>query len=253
MSRSFLLIHGMCCTGDVWRNFQRFYEERGHRVFAPTLRPQDRVRRRPPASLRALRFAQYVDDLDQEIDRIEQQTGGGVTVVGHSMGGLIAQALAERNRPNAAVLISPTATADVRTVLMTGFWTAFAAARAAKLTPAAIFPHRAVADWLVFNQVPAAERDAHHAAMVHESGEAFADFRVHRIDEQKIRIPVLTIAARRDRLVPAVLVRLTAKKYEKIGGAFKEYAHHGHWLYSEPGWETVAADILDWVEASASK
>jgi hypothetical protein len=29
MARSFLLIHGMCCTGDVWRNFRRFFEARG--------------------------------------------------------------------------------------------------------------------------------------------------------------------------------------------------------------------------------
>jgi alpha-beta hydrolase superfamily lysophospholipase len=113
-----------------------------------------------------------------------------------------------------------------------------------------MYPSRAVTDWLVFNQVPHAERDAEHAGMVHESGEAFADFRLHHIDETKIKIPILTVAATRDRLVPAKLVRLTARKYAAIGGELKEYANHGHWLYAEPGWEQPAAEILDWIEAN---
>lgn len=252
MSRSFLLIHGMCCTGDVWRNFRGFYEERDIRVFTPTLRPSERVRRDPPSTLRGLRFANYVEDLEREIDRIEDQTGNPVTVIGHSMGGLLAQALAERNRPNAAVLISPSAPAGVRTTTMTGFWAGFAVAHKLGLVPGAMFPHRVITDWLVFNQVPQAARRSEHRSMVHESLGAFADFRLHHIDETQIRIPMLTIAASRDRLVPAPLVRLTAKKYAAIGGAFMEYENHGHWLYAEPGWETPAADILQWVEANTS-
>jgi alpha-beta hydrolase superfamily lysophospholipase len=250
MARSFLLIHGMCCTGDVWRNFRTFYEARGIRVFTPTLRPLERVRRRPPPGLRALRFAHYIADLEQEIERIEAQTGERVTVIGHSMGGLLAQALAERNRANAVVLISPTAPLGARTFAMRGFWTAFAVAHRMRLVPGAMFPYRTVTDWLVFNQVPLAERDVEHAGMVHEAGEVFADFRLHHIDETQIKVPILTIAALRDRLVPASLVRRTAKKYAAIGGAFKEYANHGHWLYAEPGWQTPAADILEWIEAN---
>jgi pimeloyl-ACP methyl ester carboxylesterase len=250
MSRSFLLIHGMCCTGDVWRNFRTFYEARGVRVFTPTLRPLDRIRRTPPAALRALRFAHYVADLEQEVDRIEAETGDRVSVIGHSMGGLLAQVLAERNRVNAAVLISPTAPAGVRTVAMHAFWAAFAFVHRLRLVPDAMYPHRAIADWLVFNRVPHPERDEHHAGMVHEAAEVFADFRLHHVDETRIQVPILTIAARRDRLVPPALVRLTAKKYEPVGGAFKEYADHGHWLYAEPGWQMPAAEILAWIEAN---
>lgn len=251
MSRSFLLIHGMSCTGTVWANFKAFYEERGIAVFTPTLRPLVRVRRNPPRALRELRFRDYVDDTARELDRIEQQTGRSVTVIGHSMGGLIAQALAERNRPNAAVLISPTPPADVRTERLRRFWRGFTVARALGLVPGALPPLRRVAEKLVFNRVPLEERDAAHRELVHESREVFADFRDHHIDETKIKIPVLTIAARRDRLVTADAVRLTAKKYERVGGAFREYEDHGHWLYAEPGWQTPAQEILAWVEANA--
>jgi alpha-beta hydrolase superfamily lysophospholipase len=249
MARSFLLIHGMCCTGSVWKNFQRFYEERGVRVFAPTLRPELRTRRRPSKGLHALRLADYEADVEQELARIEQLTGGPVTVIGHSMGGLLAQTLAERNRPNAAVFISPTPPADVRTPYFTRFWSRFRTVRSLGLVPRALYPYRFATDYLVFNRVPHAERAAAHAEMVHEAREVFADFDSRHIDEAKIEIPVLTIAATRDRLVTADVVRLTAQKYERVGGHFKEYREHGHWLYGEPGWERPAADILAWVEA----
>ena len=165
------------------------------------------------------------------------------------MGGLLAQVLAERHRANAAVFISPTAPVDARTAQMVGFWAAYKFARGFGLTPRTIVPIRALADLFVFNQVPLAERAAHYTALVCESGEAFADFRVHRIREHRVRIPVLTIGAGCDRLVPPELVRLTAKKYAKVGGAYREYRDQGHWLYAEPGWEKVAADVLHWVEA----
>lgn len=252
MTRDFLLIHGMCCTGEVWSNFRKFYEARGIAVHTPTLRPLERVRRKPPKTLRALRFAHYVDDIEQEIDRIAQQRGSLPTVIGHSMGGLIGQVIAERNRASAVVLISPTAPVDVRDRQLSSFWRGFAIARSLGLVPSALFPYRLVTDYMVFNQVPLERRDAEHAGMVLESREVFADFAMHAIDASKIRIPLLTISARRDRLVPAKIVRMTAKKYEACGGDFKEYKHHGHWLYAEPGWEEVAADILTWVEGRAS-
>lgn len=250
MTRAFLLLHGMCCTGAVWDNFRGFYEARGVRVFAPTLRPELRVRKRPPRDLHALRLADYEADVERELSRIEQLTGGPVTVIGHSLGGLLAQTLAERNRPNAAVFISPSPPADVRTPLSTRFWWGFRRARKLGLVPGALYPYRFVTDRIAFNRVPPAQRALAHAQMVHESREVFADVPARHIDETKIRIPTLTISARRDRLVTPDLVRLTGKKYERVGGTFKEYREHAHWLYGEPGWETPAADILAWVEAN---
>jgi alpha-beta hydrolase superfamily lysophospholipase len=250
MSRPLLLVHGMCCTGGIWDNFRTFYESRGFRVYTPTLRPEERRRSRPPRALHGLRFTDYIADLEQEVARIEGETGRRPVVIGHSMGGLLAQALAERNIVSAAVFISPTPPAGVHTPRFRRFWRVFAVVRALGLVPRALYPFRAVTDRLVFNRVPRDARGGEHAKMVHESREVFADFPRHAIDETKIKIPVLTVAATRDRLVTADVVRLTAQKYERVGGAFKEYENHGHWLYAEPGWEEPAREILEWIEAS---
>jgi pimeloyl-ACP methyl ester carboxylesterase len=254
MKTPILMIHGMCCTGDVWSGFRTFFEQRGTRVYTPTLRPDLRVslRQRPNRALSALRFADYVADLERETERIESETGRRPAAIGHSMGGLLAQALAERSRVCAAVLISPSAPAGVRDLSTRLFWGGISLANKLKLVPRAISPKRSTVDRVVFNRLPLDAREAALDAMVHESGSAFADMGAWPIDESKIHVPMLTVAASRDRLVPAKLVRLTGQKYAPIGGEFREYEEHAHWLYAEPNWEKPAAEIYDWLQAATS-
>src|SRR3954470_1984081 len=124
MNTPVLMIHGMCCTGEVWSQFRSLFESRGVKVYTPTLRPELRVgmRARPPRALGELTLADYVSDLEQEVDQIEQETGMKPAVIGHSMGGLLAAALAARGRVSAGVFISPAAPAGVRTLRHRLFW-----------------------------------------------------------------------------------------------------------------------------------
>jgi alpha-beta hydrolase superfamily lysophospholipase len=218
-------------------------------VHTPTLRPEQRTRTRPPKELHALSFEDYAADLQALAARITAQTGEKPYVIGHSMGGLLAQALAERDCVRAAVLISPSAPAGARTLTASVMWGVVGFGALFKLTPRAILPERAFAERVVLNAMPPAEREAAWVGMVHESGRAFLDLGTHAIDETRIRVPILTVAAGADRLVPASLVRETAKKYARIGGELKEYPHHGHWLYAEPRWEEAAGELYGWLEA----
>jgi len=255
MHTPILMVHGMCCTGDVWSQFRCFFEARGAKVYTPTLRPEERVNifSKPPRSLSRLTLNDYVSELEREVERIEQETGVTPAVIGHSMGGLLAQALAERNRVVAAVLISPAAPAGVRTLPTRIFWGAYGVARRLGLTPPVIRPDPRTVFPMVLNAMPKHERRAAADGMVWESGQVFSDFAHYPIDESKIRIPVLTVAATRDRLVAAPLVRRTGKKYARVGGDFREYKSHGHWLYAEPGWEHPAHEIYAWLERAIQR
>jgi len=250
MQTPILMVHGMCCTGEVWSQFRTFFEARGAKVYTPTLCHLERVsvRSKPPRSLSQLSLNDYVRELELEVERIERETGATPAVIGHSMGGLLAQALAERNRVAAAVLISPAAPAGVRTLPTHMFWGAYALARRFGWTPPVIRPDPRTVYSMVLNALPRHERRAVAEQMVWESGRAFSEFAHFPIDESKIKVPVLTIAAGRDRLVMAPLVRRTGKKYASVGGDFREYKRHGHWLYAEPGWEDPAREIYAWLE-----
>jgi pimeloyl-ACP methyl ester carboxylesterase len=256
MKAPVLMVHGMSCTGEVWGQFKSFFESRDVRVYTPTLRPELRVsirERRPPRGLRELGLADYVGDLELEARRIHEETGRAPAVIGHSMGGLLAQCLAERDCVSAVVAISPAAAAGVRTATTRAFWTAYALANRWGLTPPALRASAAVVNSQVLNALPAAERAAALDSMVWESGRAFADFAHWPVDETKIYVPMLTVAAGLDRLIPAAVVRLTGKKFASVGGEFREYNRHGHWLYSEPGWEIAAGEILEWLSEATER
>jgi pimeloyl-ACP methyl ester carboxylesterase len=244
------MVHGMCCTGDVWSRFRTYFEARGARVFTPTLRPDARssILRKPNRALRELGFADYLQQLEREASSIVDATGQKPVVIGHSMGGLLAQVLAERDLVRAAVFISPSTPAGLHDTVTRLFFKYLGIGHALGVAPWAIRSKRELIDFTVFNVLPAAERRAAYEAFVYESGRAFNDLGRWPVDEARIRVPVLTVAASRDRLVPAKLVRRTGRKYAAVGGEFKEYREHGHWLYAEPGWEKPAADIYDWLE-----
>jgi alpha-beta hydrolase superfamily lysophospholipase len=255
MKTPVLMVHGMCCTGQVWSHFRSYFESQGVSVYTPTLRPDLRVglTQRAPRGLRELSLSDYVSDLELEVERIVAETGEEPAVIGHSMGGLLAQALAARGRVRAAVLISPAAPGGVRTLRTHFFWNGYLLARRFGLVPPIVRPDKRTLDGMVMNALPVSERVAAATAMVYESGRVFAEFANYPIDERTIQVPVLTIAAGRDRLIPPALVRLTARKYAAIGGELREYPAHGHWLYSEPGWETPARDILEWLASAIQR
>ena len=252
MSFPVVMVHGMCCTGDVWHNFRSFFESRGAHVSTPTLRPDVRVRSAAPKALKQVRLASYLEQLTAEIAEVQRRTGETPALIGHSMGGLLAQQLAERNLVRAAVFISPTAPVGARDAKTRFFWSTIRLFGALGMTPGVIRPGPRVTHGVVLNMADDKAADRARQGFVAESGRAFRDFATARIDETRIKIPVLTVAARRDRMVPARLTRLTAKKYAAIGGDFIEYPTHGHWLYDEPGWEKPAGDIFEWLHAKAS-
>jgi pimeloyl-ACP methyl ester carboxylesterase len=255
MKTPVMMVHGMSCTGEVWSLFRTFFEDQGVRVYTPTIYPELRtsILKRPVGALRELGFEDYVSYLEREIQRIELQTGMTPAVIGHSMGGLLAQALAERNRVAAAVLISPAPATGCASLALRVMWRGHTAMHALKLAPKIIRVSKGTTDAVVFNALPAGERPATLRAMVYESGRVFHELGDQAIDETKIRIPVLTVAASRDRLIPAASSRLTGRKYAAVGGEFREYKRHGHWLYAEPGWEEPAGDILNWLRNATQR
>ncbi|HEY2733283.1 MAG TPA: alpha/beta hydrolase, partial [Polyangiales bacterium] len=168
MKTPVMMVHGVSCTGEVWTHFRSFFEARGVRVYTPTLFPELRVniRQQPSAALGRLRFTDYVEELEREIQRIELQTGMTPAVIGHSMGGLLAQALAEHNKVAASVFVSPSPPAGVRTPTMRMFWGAWGAAHRFGFAPKILRPNRRTTDRFVFNVMPLEERAGARSSMV---------------------------------------------------------------------------------------
>ncbi|WGM40853.1 RNA pyrophosphohydrolase [Caulobacter sp. NIBR1757] len=256
MSGAILMIHGIGCTGQAWDRLAPAFRALGWRVETPTLFPDKRTVGKPPADLPSLRLKDYVEAMEAEARRLEAETGQPPVLIGHSMGGLIAQKLAERGLGRAAVLITPASPADARS----------GSALAQAITFGNILfsgkpetkPHKIWPTgfkWGVLNRVPAARHAEIYATAVHDSGGVYNDLAypdkdehgMAIIDESKVTVPVLTIGAAKDRATPIADVRRVGAKYGRVGGDYLEYPNNAHWIIDEPGTDQVIADIAAWL------
>src|SRR5262249_30219020 len=150
-----------------------------------------------------------------------QNLGDAPIVVGHSMGGLLAQMLAAKIRPFALVLLTPATPAGIFPLRWANVWTFFFVllrwgwwARPNKLTWNG-FVTRA------YNGVPAEKHRKLYEGMVEESGRVVLEMgmgfldgqRAARVDTAAITCPVYIVSCGHDRLTPAPVVRKLAGVY----------------------------------------
>lgn len=234
-----LLIHGM--FGGAWQfaDWQRRLASRGRSSVAIDLR--GRTASSAVAHVGGVALSNYVDDALAAARAL-----GTPTVVGHSMGGLVAQKLAEKGAVSAAVLIC---SAPPRWISALGL---SLLAHMARYAPALLFsrplvPQRSDADALFLSRVPMPERDRVFELLHPESGRVARELAVGAmaIDAQRVRVPMLSIGAADDRFLPPRIARAISRKYDC---EYREYAGHGHYIVGEPGWELVADDVAGWLE-----
>src|SRR3569833_3293725 len=98
-----VMIHGAFCGPWSLLCLGEKFREAGHAVTSPCLRFHDGGK--PPAALGTTSLLDYVADLEEDIAALKTPP----ILVGHSMGGLLAQMLAARIKTRALVLLAPSA------------------------------------------------------------------------------------------------------------------------------------------------
>lgn len=233
-----LLVHGM--FGGAWQfeNYQARLAAAGYESHAINLRGHHGSR--PVTDIGTVSTHDYVDDA-LEIAR----SLGTPIVIGHSMGGLIAQKVAEAGACRALILI---AAAPPRWIPVVS-WNLLR--RQLKYMPQlvlrrAVLPERADADALMFNRTPIADRDAQYPRLVPESGRAGFEmsFGVVDVVEQRVTAPTLVVTGLDDQFVVPRVSRAVARKYR---ATIKEFPSFGHHIIVEPGWEKPCDEIILWM------
>jgi pimeloyl-ACP methyl ester carboxylesterase len=251
------MIHGMWAGGWYWDNYVKFFGDKGYRCVPKTLRYHDMdPKSLPDPRLGTTSILDYADDLEKEIRKL----GVKPIIMGHSMGGLITQILISRGLAKAAVLITPASPRGVLALtpsviktffsimIKPGFWK-----KPIRLSFESFV--YAIANLLA----PDAQRTEYNK-LVYESGQAAAEIgfwlldpnQATKVDGSNVTCPVLIIAGSEDRIVPASVVRNTAKKYKGVS-TYKEYPDHAHSIILEAGWEKVAEYIEAWLKKSINK
>src|ERR1700744_1999822 len=98
-----LMIHGAFAGPFVWEGFAAKFRDVGYEVHAPMLRHHDSGN--SSETLGRTSLADYADDLGALIETLPVPP----IVLGHAMGGLLAQILAARTKVHALILLAPSA------------------------------------------------------------------------------------------------------------------------------------------------
>ena len=252
MSETIFMIHGMWGGPWYWENYRRFFEARGYRCVTTTLRYHDMAPDDPPdPRLGTTSLLDYAADLEQEIHRLDAQP----ILMGHSMGGLLAQILGSRGLAKALVLLTPASPAGIWAItpsVVRSFWSIMSRWGFWRKPMRQTFQE---ASYSMLHLLPPQEQRATYERFVYESGRAAAEIgfwwldrkKASQVDAEKVTCPTLVVAGAEDRITPASVVRQVAKKYRPVA-TYREFPAHAHWVIAEPGWEEVAEYAADWLD-----
>jgi pimeloyl-ACP methyl ester carboxylesterase len=251
MARTIVMIHGMWSGGWCWENYRQFFTQRGYRCLVPTLRFHDAdLQAPPPPELGTTSLLDYAADLEKEISQLEETP----ILMGHSMGGLLAQILGSRGRASALALLAPVSPHGIlalRPSVIRSFWSGLTRWGFWRRPLRQTFAEAAYSTMHLLD--PEAQREI-YSRYVCESGRAACEIgfwpldrrSASKIDAARVTCPVLIATGAQDRIVPVSVVRKVAQKYRAVT-TYREYANHAHWLLLEPGWQNIAGDIADWL------
>ncbi len=252
MSETILMIHGMCAGPWCWDNYKIYFESEGYNCIPIALRHHEvDPRDNPPEGIGTTSLLDYVDDLVKEIDQLETKP----IIMGHSMGGLIAQKLAEKGLAKAVVLLTPATPSGIYNFKLSQvktFWSI-------QNTPAfwrkpIKFTYKEYI-YGVLNLMPTSKQKEIYDKLVFDSGKALAEIgywyfdktKATKVDESKINCPMLIIGASKDRITPSSLTQKVSNKYKAVS-TYKEFENNAHWVLGEDGWEKIAEYINHWLK-----
>lgn len=241
-----LFLHGMWEGPAIWVAFVQLFLAAGYRCGVLTLPGYGPSLPVPVPDRGKVPFAVYLARARQAFEELEHPI-----VVGHSLGGLLAQKIAEELDPPAAVLIAPAAP---RWIIALRTW---ALARAVWRHRRDIFlwhpflPDKELMDELVLNGTPEPERSRIYEILVPASGRQAFDIAVIgvRVRKKQVTCPMFVAYGTEDHITPASIAKAIVKKH---GATARPYTGRAHMLTLEEGWVTVAKDILEWLRGAVS-
>ena len=245
-----LLLTGTNAAAWSMENVRASLEAAGYACHSLTYRYHDL----PPgperdAKLTGLSIADYVEDARQAIEEIEEPP----VVVGHSIGGLIAQLLAAEDSIKAGVLLNssivngtlPTSDEerDLGKLLISAgaFW------------EQAVEQDFELLAKYGFNMLSPQMQHDIHARLGSESGRVLFEFffwmyDVHQttfVDPSKVTCPLLFISGTEDKAVPPSTARVMAERYET--SEFLAVDGACHYIQFDEQWPETAAKMLVWL------
>ncbi|MEX2166741.1 MAG: alpha/beta hydrolase [Methyloceanibacter sp.] len=251
VGKDIVMLHGANAGGWCFDEFCKVFKELGWTCHAPDLIGHGARKADAAKVLLNKGIADYRDEMRAFVKSLAVPP----VLLGHSMGAVIAQQLAAEGLASVLILVSPAPRSGIlpqtdpekqlaQDLMAAGpFWTKV------------LDPVFDLARIYTLNKLPEAEQRSVFDKFGPESGRAlfelffwmFDQTGATVIDTAKLRCPVLCLSGSEDRIVSLATARETADGIK--GADFWVIQGHGHMLILEPGAETIARRIADWIPA----
>jgi pimeloyl-ACP methyl ester carboxylesterase len=250
MPNNVVLIHGAFCGGWCFADMMPVLAQRGwscqapdlpYHVPGPTLPPDPRL------------ATQSITDYTRDMEAFVRRLPAPPVIVGHSMGGLIAQQLAAQGLARALVLLAPGAPWGVLPSTQAEMALAKGLMQASPFWDKALNPSFEVAKGDSLASLdPQAQRRIFDMFSA-ESGLALFELffwmfdlqRATAVDAAKVTCPVLVVSGADDKVISPVTGRKVAELY--ANATFWEDPGRGHFLIMEEGAVPLANRCAGWM------
>lgn len=244
-----LLIHGMWCRGMHLSQVQGILEEQGYickSVDLPLHEPKADLRR-----LSGLGISDYLDFLQSILDSLGWEEP---ILLGHSLGGLLAQLLAVRIKAKALILITPVQPRQISGLSWTGLRTVWEIVRVPFFWRKTNLLSKKKFAYGIYNTLSESKQNDLYQTYIPESGkvafQAFLPFLTYSrptwVNFEKVQCPVFVAMTGKDRVTPPRIGRKIASKYAI--SKMKLYPKLSHWAITEDGIENILLDATRWIE-----
>jgi pimeloyl-ACP methyl ester carboxylesterase len=246
-----VMVHGAFCGGWAFERFRTPFEAAGFEVLAPDLRGHGEGE--PSGAVVGVSMTDYAAD----IARLCAEQAEPPVLLGHSMGGLVAQLAARKAEIRALVLLAPSPPWGVAGSSLEEAATAFGVQMIGPFSSGALPPDRGLMRAYSLDRMPKSEQEAAVARLRPESAMAVREtlnwwldpFMTTSVGAGAITAPSLVLSGQGDVVHSSATAKATA---ERIGAAFQVMPGMSHWLVGEPGWEDVAETALGWLSEAVS-
>ncbi|MEO7803695.1 MAG: alpha/beta hydrolase [Actinomycetota bacterium] len=232
-----MFTHGAWVGGWVWEGFAPWFADQGYACYCPTWRGH--YDSKPVPDIGQVSMHDFVEDALAVARSINPDA-----VIGESMGGLIAQKVAESVSLKALVLMNsvPPFMVPASPRVLKSQFKYLGDLLGNKPNKPTYEDYKL----LILNNVHEDDARKIYARICPDSGRAIKEMSLGKVkvDVNKVKSPVYVVAGHLDAILPIKVHRKMAKMY---GAEIAEYPSMSHHTFSEEGWETVASELAVWL------
>ncbi|HEX3284187.1 MAG TPA: alpha/beta hydrolase [Mycobacterium sp.] len=248
-----VLIHGTWARGDTLADARRAFEERGFTVHTPTLRYHELPIEQGAELVAPLGLRDFADDLAALVNSLDSPP----LIVGHSLGGLLAQLVAARTRHTGLIAATPAPARAIFALYPGTIRLFFGHYLQRRPWAKPLYP----TSWKLFRRYVTNATDEPLARelydeLVCESGRVYCEMawwfldraKASAVDSSALATPVLAIGGGLDRTVNRRVARATAKRYSN--GTYIEIPDSDHLVFHGKALSVTMGHIHKWLVAN---